>query len=350
MKNILIGVLVIGILILGYLFIKQKDKVADTDLGFEFSEETNSSANSTNQNPPITSNPPTTSTPTTPPPTNPNWQSVSSSSAYTLATNSGVYLSPGSSASLSQSVDLNGDGIDEGVFSGDGGNSGITFILIRDVNGQSVVAKQKNKDGTINAVNLLSVGRVMVSEGYKILPLEKGFYTVSKSNDGESGFVCNADGLNAYSWNSATKLFEWNQNMTTRYTAEVCGGNSSNATEYGDDVNGRHVGFIRSVSSSNGNYSLVIDYVILDVCPPINEEDECLINNNPMLRTFTISQNATAKIFNSEWQHVSISLQDFLSGFATGTGVHPNTTSFYDLNSITLQNGVVTEIYPFYIP
>ncbi len=225
MKNILIGVLVIGILILGYLFIKQKDKIADTDLGFEFSEETNSSANSTNQNPPSTStnNPPVTSTPTTPPPTNPNWQSVSSSSAYTLATNSGVYLSPGSSVSLSQSVDLNGDGIDEGVFSGDGGNSGITFILIRDANGQNVVAKQKNKDGTINAVNLLSVGRVMVSEGYKLLPLEKGFYTVSKSNDGESGFVCKSDGLNAYSWNTSTKLFEWNQSMTTRYTSEVCG-------------------------------------------------------------------------------------------------------------------------------
>lgn len=70
MKNILIGVLVIGILILGYLFIKQKDKVVDIDLGFDFSEETNSSPISTNQNPPITSNPPTTSNPTTPPPTN----------------------------------------------------------------------------------------------------------------------------------------------------------------------------------------------------------------------------------------------------------------------------------------
>ncbi len=75
MKNILIGVLVIGILILGYLFIKQKDKPADPSISFDFSEQTNSSPVSTNQNPPATptNNPPVTSTPTTPPTTNPNW-------------------------------------------------------------------------------------------------------------------------------------------------------------------------------------------------------------------------------------------------------------------------------------
>jgi len=225
MKNILIGVLVIGILILGYLFIKQKDKPADPSISFDFSEQTNSSPTSTNQNPPTVpiGNSPATSNPQTPPPTNPNWQSVTSSSAYTLATNAEIYLSSGSAVQLSQSVDLTGDGIDEGVFTGDGGNSGMTFILMKDVNGQNVLAKQKNKDGTISVIQLLGVGRVRVSESFKFVPEERGYYTISKSNDGESDFVCNPDGVNAYSWNTSTKLFEWNQSMTTKYTAEVCG-------------------------------------------------------------------------------------------------------------------------------
>lgn len=225
MKNILIGVLAIGILILVYLLINKKDNSYNPELNLP--EEVSNSSNSTNHNPPVNnppvvSNPPVTSTPVNPAPTNPNWQSVSSSSAYTLATNAGIYLSSGSSVQLSQSVDLNGDGIDEGVFVGDGGNSGATFILMKDADGQNFFARQKNKDGTISVIQLLSIGRARVSESFKLVPEEKGFYTISKTNDNDTGFSCSVNGVNAYSWNASTKLFEWNQSMTARYTAEVC--------------------------------------------------------------------------------------------------------------------------------
>jgi hypothetical protein len=85
------------------------------------------------------------------------------------------------------------------------------------------VAKQKNKDGSITPVALVSVGRVMVQEGYELVPTENGFYTASMSyNEQSDKFKCNPNGVHAYKWNTTTKLFEWNQAMTTKYTTQVC--------------------------------------------------------------------------------------------------------------------------------
>lgn len=124
---------------------------------------------------------------------------------------------------FSDSMDLTGDGIAEGIFTGNGGNNGLTIILIRNSDGTIVAARQKNRDGSIQAVSLLDVGRVMVQEGYKLLPAQHGFYTESLHNDEDGGnFVCNTNGVNAYVWNSSTRLFQWNQALTTQSTAEVC--------------------------------------------------------------------------------------------------------------------------------
>lgn len=113
----------------------------------------------------------------------------------------------------------------------------------------------------------------------------------------------------------------------------------NNATqESGDDVNGTHVGYIKSVDKSGSNYSLKIDYVILGVCPG----DECLINNNPLIRTFPISSNADIKVFNDEMQPMSASLQQFDNIFSTEWA--------YSLNWITIENGMITKIEPQYIP
>lgn len=128
---------------------------------------------------------------------------------------------------------------------------------------------------------------------------------------------------------------------------------SNNLNSQGDDINGCHPGLITSVSGSVNNYSLSIDYVILDVCPPLNPEDECLVNNNPMIRNFSISNNATIKTFNENWEPVSISLQNFASNFSTGAGAAPNTLqggTMYKLNRIKIENGVVVEISPIYLP
>lgn len=219
MKNVIIAILVALLIVAGFMIgAKKKANVA-----YEPWPETEP-ANPTTPKP----------KPTTPTPTQPEdqvsnsdvrqgWQAISSSVLLNLATAQGIGLESGSAVQLSEMIDITGDGLDEGIFTGNGGNSGMTFIMTRDSSGNNVIAKQKDRNGMIGPVQLLSVGRAMVSESYKIVASIKGYYTVSKSNDGESGnFECNVNGLNAYSWNSSTKLFEWNSGYTTTYTAEVC--------------------------------------------------------------------------------------------------------------------------------
>lgn len=219
MKNVIIAILVALLIVAGFMIgAKKKANVA-----YEPWPETE----------PATATTPKPK-PATPAPTQPEdqvsnsdvrqgWQAISSSVLLNLATAQGIGLESGSAVELSEMIDITGDGLDEGIFTGNGGNSGMAFIMTRDSNGNNVIAKQKDRNGTIGPVQLLSVGRAQVSESYKLLPSIKGYYTVSKSNDGESGnFECNVNGLNAYSWNSSTKLFEWNSSLTVTYTVEVC--------------------------------------------------------------------------------------------------------------------------------
>lgn len=211
MKNTLIAILVIAVVVIGYLFIKEKTK--PTDYSNAWPETVPATPTNNNNSQPKLSN-------TT---VRAEWQSHSSDYLLGVATNAGLYLEPGSGVSLSQMVDLTGNGIDEGVFTGNGGNNGASFIMIMGDDGKSYVAKQKEKDGSINPVYLVSVGRVMVSEGYELLPNEQGFYTVSKVNNEESGnFTCKQEGVKAYKWNASSKLFVWNQAMTDKYNTEVC--------------------------------------------------------------------------------------------------------------------------------
>ncbi len=151
------------------------------------------------------------------------WQSLSTAELLAQASLENIYLEPNSDINLSETFDLTGDGISEGIFEGNGGNNGITFILMKNAQGATSLAQQKNKDGSIYPVQLLSVGRVMVQETFKLLPSEHGFYTASLSNSNATGiFTCNTNGVNAYVWNETTHLFEWNQALTAKYTAEVC--------------------------------------------------------------------------------------------------------------------------------
>ncbi len=141
---------------------------------------------------------------------------------------------------------------------------------------------------------------------------------------------------------------------TPTQTNQTTDSSSNNYYESGDDVNGIHAGHIKSVTYSGGNYFLKIDYVVMtSTCPPVNPGDTCLINNNPLIRTFPISSNVSAKTFNSNWEPVAISLQDFANNFSTGAGAPDNTVTggtMYSLNRITIQNGTVTEITPIYLP
>jgi hypothetical protein len=213
MKNTLIAILVIGLLVLGFLFIKEKNKPVAYEPWPETEPATvkpTTNTQSTNQGKLSNVN------------VVAEWKSFSSDALFALASQENIYLNQGTDIQLTETVDLTGNGIDEGIFCGDGGNNGVCFVMIKGDDGKNVVAKWKGPDGTITPISLLSVGRVRVSSSYQLLPSEHAFYTVSKSNDGEGGeFECDG-GVVAYSWDSSTKLFEWNQALSTKYTNLVC--------------------------------------------------------------------------------------------------------------------------------
>lgn len=152
-----------------------------------------------------------------------NWSSVSNSKfAEIVSKDKDLYFIPEEGLKLTQTVDLTGDGIDEAIVSGNGGNSNVSFILMIDKAGNISVAKQKEKEGTTLAVSLVEVGRVNYQGIFKLLPEEHGFYTAYLTATDINKYGCDSGSVNAYVWSSTTRLFEWNQALTTKYTAQVC--------------------------------------------------------------------------------------------------------------------------------
>lgn len=156
-----------------------------------------------------------------------NWSTLPGDETWYLIDQAGIYFEKDFGVHFSQSVDLTGDGIPEGIFDGNGGNNTAATILISNSDGVSV-AKAKNKNGTISPVYVYSVGRVAVNENYKFIPNENGFYMVSKSldenadNSDSSHFICASGAVSAYQWNPKTSLFEWNSALTAKYTTIEC--------------------------------------------------------------------------------------------------------------------------------
>lgn len=198
----------------------------------------------------------------------------------------------------------------------------------------------KNSGFALSTIILVIFGLLVVGGGVYYVTQSS-----SQSNDLDFGMESTIDGenINEVESNQESVVITTNTSYTT----------SSNPSVQGDDENGQNIGLIQSVSGSGTSYSLVIDYVQLDVCPPINPEDRCLVNNNPMLRTFPISPNATIQTFNLNWEPTAISFQDFVTSFNTGAGAPENTVmsgSMYKLNWITIENGIVVAIHPQYLP
>ncbi len=151
------------------------------------------------------------------------WKSFKTDELQKIALAENIFLEKESGIGLSETVDLTGDGLDEAIFVGNGGNNNLGFIMTKNSDGTNSVLKNKEREGMIYPVLLLSVGRVRVNEQYKLLPAEHGFYTSSMSYDEKADkFTCNQNGVNAYSWSIKTKIFEWNKTLTDKYTKEVC--------------------------------------------------------------------------------------------------------------------------------
>ena len=146
-----------------------------------------------NYNPPTTNNNPPISQPSISNTTVvAEWKSLSSSNLFAISSKENIYLVPDFGVTLGETIDLTGDGLDEGIFGGNGGNNELSFIMVKGSDGKNFVAKQKNKDGTIYPVRLGSVGRVMVQERYELLPNEHGFYTASLSYNEATYVICSS--------------------------------------------------------------------------------------------------------------------------------------------------------------
>lgn len=156
-----------------------------------------------------------------------DWENISEQTLAGLVGGANLGLMPGSYGQFVETRDVTGDGIPEGIFTGAGGNAGITFIL-RDINGSPRVAQQRDSFGNIQPVALYSIGRVAVSVGYEFLPEQNGYVVIQKKlNQTEegvdpAGFQCEENGVNVYTWDTSTELFEWNQALTEQYTLTEC--------------------------------------------------------------------------------------------------------------------------------
>jgi len=157
---------------------------------------------------------------------------------------------------------------------------------------------------------------------------------------------------------------------------------NENNTTTDQDRNGKHIGYIKSVSDVNGNYSLKIDYIQWIIpCVANAQTSYCMngyevVNSNPLIRTFSISNNAVIKM--QTWSHdvngnfnsnEIVSLSQF-KGVINSTLIPPSYTNMTQYNPspytgryntgtttvrgipfwITLNNGIITEITEQYIP
>jgi len=104
-----------------------------------------------------------------------------------------------------------------------GGAYTTTFALFRSENSSPVFAEQKENSGQIVKVMFDAGASVKNQLGYKTLPQDNGFYTFQKNYDEQNGQIILANcEINTYVWNSATKVFDYNANLTTALSLQVC--------------------------------------------------------------------------------------------------------------------------------
>jgi len=151
-----------------------------------------------------------------------NWNNMSFLNVVSLAKNAGLdgEVMLDQPITISETLDLNGDRLTDAVFSGIGGNAGVSFILLNS-NGQPTVAQQQSRLGFVGPVALYQVGRVGTSMGYELLPEENGYYILEKRLDQTTeSLACYS--LDVLVWNESTEIFEYNQVLSDQYYTQEC--------------------------------------------------------------------------------------------------------------------------------
>lgn len=224
--NILLGILIVVLVAIGIIMATNQNRNAYRNDMMRNDDSIMDNRNDISI--PVKSNSPQQQVSTTMNSKDINWSSVSISTIENLIKKTEFPLE-GKPTLSTETQDLTGDGIKEGFYGLPSGNAGITVIAMTNADGSVSLAKAKNKDGSTSPVGLWSTGMASYSMGYKLLPKEHAFYSVSKTldefadNSEFSHLICkDTYGVEAYQWNPKTSLFEYNSALTAKYTAIEC--------------------------------------------------------------------------------------------------------------------------------
>lgn len=123
---------------------------------------------------------------------------------------------------IAETLDLTGDSVPEGISLRESYPYNYN-IFLKNSDNSIQTAKQKDKDGRIHIVSLTGFARGPIEEGYEFLPEEHGYYVTYLNGEDTGGIlICNTDSVQTYTWNSKTKLFEYNDKLTQKYHSKFC--------------------------------------------------------------------------------------------------------------------------------
>jgi len=125
------------------------------------------------------------------------------------------------SIAIRRTADITGDGVPEAlVHLGTGGASTDEITVMRIENGAPVVARFRSRDGKISSMVFLQGASVMHTDRVEMLPEQHTVYSLHY-NYGSNGKLRQCTG-EAYQWNTATKLLDYNYRLSKKLTQDTC--------------------------------------------------------------------------------------------------------------------------------
>lgn len=208
---LIILVILAGVLVFRPYFQTEKVAYTPTPMPEVVSHNTTSSQNNSNTPPAPTSNP-----------TQFNWNASLAEITAMIKKDFSGGANPNPPVSILRSdFDITGDGVNEAlVFNGNSGAYVTEVAVMRIENGKIVSAKWKTKNGQVGLVSLAGGASVMNQLEYGIIP-GKGFYQARVERDGNTGGVATCE-VEAYQWNSTTKIFDYSSSSSTQYKQSYC--------------------------------------------------------------------------------------------------------------------------------
>jgi hypothetical protein len=125
------------------------------------------------------------------------------------------------SIGIRRTTDITGEGVTEAlVYVGSGGASTDAMTVMRIENGEPVVARFRGRDGKVSSMVFLEGASVMHTDGIEMLSEQHAVYSLHY-NYGSNGKLRECSG-EAYQWNPATKLFDYNPLLGKKITQDTC--------------------------------------------------------------------------------------------------------------------------------